>query len=89
MLDGDANRDGSTNGTDLNAVLSHYNTGSDATWAMGDFNGDGSVNGTDLNTLLSNYNQSLPAATSAVPEPAMIWLLLGLALAGLAWRRRL
>ena len=70
VLDGDANRDGSTNGTDLNAVLSNYNAGGNATWAMGDFNGDGSVNGSDLNAVLSNYNQSLPSAATAVPEPA-------------------
>lgn len=75
LLPGDANGDGSVNGTDLNVVLSNYNqTGAD--WIQGDFNRDGSVNGTDLNTLLSHYNQTLGASTAAVPEPSGIVLML-------------
>ena len=87
-LYGDANVDGSVNGTDLNAVLSYYNQSGQA-WANGDFNFDGSVNGTDLNTVLSNYNQSVSyASTAAVPEPSTL-LLMVLGLVGLlAWRKR-
>jgi hypothetical protein len=90
-LTGDANRDGSVNGTDLNAVLSNYNqTGMD--WSHGDFNSDGTVDGADLNTVLSSYNQSLgvSAAATAVPEPSSLLL----AAAGLiclladAWRNK-
>ena len=54
-LPGDANLDGSVDGTDLNTVLSNYGVTSGPTWAMGDFNGDGAVDGTDLNIVLSNY----------------------------------
>ena len=89
LLPGDADGDGSVNGTDLNTVLSHYNqTGAD--WIHGDFNHDGSVNGTDLNALLSHYNQSLGASTAAVPEPsAIVMMLVGvLSLFGTAIRRR-
>ena len=57
---GDANLDGDVNATDLNTVLSFYNT-SDV-WNHGDFNYDDLVNATDLNTVLSYYNQSLPSS---------------------------
>jgi hypothetical protein len=80
-LRGDANLDGSVNGSDLNTVLSNYNqNGLD--WAHGDFNSDATVNGADLNAVLSNYNQSvgLSAAGAAVPEPSA--LLLGAIAAG-------
>jgi hypothetical protein len=88
LLPGDANGDGTVNGTDLNTVLSSYNlTG--MTWSQGDFNGDGTVNGSDLNIVLSNYNQSA-GATAAVPEPSTL-VLLGMGavvLVGYSCRRR-
>ena len=63
VLAGDANRDGTTNGADLNTVLSNFNqTG--MTWAQGDFDGNGTVNGADLNTVLSNLNQESSASGS-------------------------
>ena len=90
VLDGDANRDGTTNGDDLTTVLSNYNkTG--ATWAKGDFDGNGTVNGADLTIVLSNYNQTLNLGQvgnlsygAAVPEPATMALLPVVLLAGLA-----
>jgi hypothetical protein len=69
-LPGDADRNGTVNGADLNTVLSNYNgsfTGD--TWALGDFDGNSTVNGADLNTVLSNYNQS-SVVGAAVPEPS-------------------
>jgi hypothetical protein len=88
-LPGDANRDGTVNGADLNVVLSNYNgsfTG-DA-WTSGDFDGNGTVNGADLNVVLSNYNQS-SFAGAAVPEPSGLILVMAgaLGIAGL-WPRR-
>jgi hypothetical protein len=88
-LPGDANSDGSVDGSDLNTVLSNYGTTSGANWATGDFNGDGSVDGSDLNTVLSNYGTS-SHATAAVPEPSTL-LLAAAGLVGLlayAWRKR-
>ena len=76
-LYGDCNLDGTVNGADLDAVLSHYNTTSGATWATGDFNYDGTVNGRDLNAILSNYGQNLDVTVGvAVPEPGTLALLL-------------
>ena len=88
MLAGDANRDGTTNGADLDTVLSNFNqTG--MTWAQGDFDGNGTVNGADLNTVLSNFNQTLSAA-AAVPEPSTLLLAAAglLGLLGYGWRQR-
>jgi len=48
VLPGDANLDGSVDGTDLNIVLSNYGVTSGGTWFTGDFNGDGAIDGTDL-----------------------------------------
>jgi hypothetical protein len=89
-LPGDANKDGTVNGADLNIVLSNYNLGG-MDWDRGDFNGDGQVNGADLNVVLSNYNQHLGASSApGAPEPSTLLL----AVAGLvglvcyAWRKR-
>jgi autotransporter-associated beta strand protein len=71
-LYGDSNLDSTVDGTDLNAVLSNYNS-TGAVWSQGDFNYDGTVDGTDLNTALSNYNQHLSVG-AAVPEPSMLLL---------------
>jgi fibronectin-binding autotransporter adhesin len=92
MLMGDANRDRTVNGADLNIVLSNYNQTGE-TWDQGDFNGDGTVNGADLNTVLSNYNQTLGVSSpnAPVPEPATLSLLLAptfAILAQLARKRR-
>jgi hypothetical protein len=85
VLAGDANRDGSINGTDLNTALSNYHrTG--ATWAMGDFDGDGQVSNNDLRTAIDKYNRRLASSAAAVPEPATLTLLLALAVVGLALR---
>jgi hypothetical protein len=87
-LPGDANRDGTVNGADLDTVLSNYNgTVADDAWSVGDFDGNGTVNGADLNSVLSNYNQ-VGGATAAVPEPDTLALLTMGMVALLAYARR-
>jgi hypothetical protein len=76
ILPGDADLNGTVNGTDLNTVLSNYNhsvASGLAGWQLGDFNGDGTVDGADLNVVLSDYNHSLSVA-GAVPEPSTLLL---------------
>jgi hypothetical protein len=87
-LPGDADRNGTVNGADLNVVLSNYNgTFSGDTWVLGDFDGNGTVNGVDLNVVLSNYNQSSGGASAAVPEPSTL-LLIAAGIVGLLARGR-
>ena len=43
----------------------------------GDFNGDGKVDGSDVTILAGNWQAGVNAAETAVPEPSMIVLLLG------------
>jgi hypothetical protein len=91
-LPGDADRNGTVDGADLNTVLSNYNQSFTVDpWSMGDFDGNGTVDGADLNTVLSNYNQHLAAAGApGAPEPSTL-LLAAAGLVGLlayAWRKR-
>jgi hypothetical protein len=79
LADGDANRDGLVNATDLNALAVNWRTVGGATWEQGDFTGDGNVGAADLNALALNWNRGVAAAASspaAVPEPSGIALLL-------------
>jgi hypothetical protein len=91
-LPGDADRNGTVDGADLNTVLSNYNQSFTVDpWSMGDFDGNGTVDGADLNTVLSNYNQHLAAAGApGAPEPSTLLLAAAglVGLLGYGWRKR-
>lgn len=82
FVPGDANGDDRVDGSDVAILSGNWQHGvggtANATWSMGDFNGDGRVDGSDVTILAGNwqYGVSLSAAT-AVPEPSVITLLLG------------
>lgn len=89
---GDANLDGVFDSNDFIQVFSvgKYELPELAVWSEGDWNGDGLFSSGDFVAAFSDGGYELgprPAAVSAVPEPAG-WLLLLMALTGLAARRR-
>jgi MYXO-CTERM domain-containing protein len=95
---GDITRDGYVDGSDLNIMLSNWNSGTAGalTYArhdFGDASHDGFVDGSDLNILLSHWNEGISgqagvgSAAAATPEP-MTMTLLGLGAIGLLRRRR-
>jgi hypothetical protein len=98
---GDANLDGSVNGSDFAILATNFNKAVSG-WDQGDFNYDGAANGADFASLASNFNQGSSQAADAaaldsfaasngllanVPEPTSVGLLLS-AGAGLLIRRR-
>ncbi len=96
VLVGDANRNGTIEQGDLDAVLNNWgssNTGQafpTISWATGDLTGDGFVDQADLDRVLNNWGINTAALSSnatiqPIPEPAV--LLVGL-LATATRRRR-
>ena len=85
-IPGDANKDGKVDGSDVTILAGNWQYGADgngsATWEMGDFNGDGKVDGSDVTILAGNWQHGVTVATTSVPEPSIIVLLLT-AIAGL------
>ncbi|WP_236254300.1 autotransporter-associated beta strand repeat-containing protein [Mucisphaera calidilacus] len=69
-LPGDANLDASVDLLDLSILASNFNQNAD--WSTADFNGDERADLLDLSILASNFGTSL----NAIPEPALITLLL-------------
>lgn len=55
-LYGDANLDGTVNGTDFSILAAHFGLGATA-WDAGDFTYGGVVNGTDFSLLAENFGQ--------------------------------
>jgi hypothetical protein len=97
-LAGDANRDGSVNGTDFALLAGNFGVASGADWGRGDFNGDGAVNGSDFALLAGNFGKMggdppvfgggaflSASGSAAVPEPSALGLL---ALPAFLLRRR-
>jgi hypothetical protein len=73
LLDGDANRDGIVDLADYAAWFNNFNSTAGVGWTGGDFNGDGVVDLDDYATWFNNFNQG---SSQAVPEPAMLAILL-------------
>jgi RHS repeat-associated protein len=60
---GDANRNGTTDFTDMAAMSQHYN--GPGNYSEGDFNGDGYVDFSDQVILSQNYNTSCPTSIAS------------------------
>ena len=92
QIPGDANKDGKVDGSDVTILAGNWQAGVDGTpgvtWEMGDFNGDGKVDGSDVTILAGNWQYGVESAASAVPEPSVLILLLGLVASVLVFRRR-
>ena len=99
---GDANLDGSVNGSDFAILATNFNKAVSG-WDQGDFNYDGAANGADFALLASNFNKGASQAADLaavesfassnglmanVPEPASASLLTLGAISALARRRR-
>ena len=93
-IPGDANKDGKVDGSDVTILAGNWQAGvgapdpSTITWEMGDFNGDGQIDGSDVTILAGNWQAGVTAASTVVPEPSMIVLLLGALASLLVVRRR-
>src|SRR5690606_28051615 len=73
---GDLDGDGFVGITDVNAVLSNWNTTvTTGDLLAGDPSSDGFVGIEDLNVVLGNWNAGTPPLSGVVPEPGTLALL--------------
>jgi hypothetical protein len=84
-IPGDANQDGKVDASDATILAGNWQAWP-ATWEMGDFNGDGKVNASDATILAGNWQYD--ATATAVPEPGVWFLLLGLLCFRVACKKR-
>ncbi len=82
FLPGDADLDGSVDGTDFGRWNAHAFTAAPA-WCSGDFDASGQVDGSDFGIWNANKFQNSSVAASPVPEPTTWAWLSGLAALGL------
>jgi len=82
----DADGNGVVNAADYIALKRHMGTPSGATLAMGDFDGDDDVDFDDLQVLIDNYDAT--SASSPVPEPATLFVMMAAGLPALLKRRQ-
>ncbi|NLE36955.1 MAG: PEP-CTERM sorting domain-containing protein, partial [Pirellulaceae bacterium] len=97
QIPGDADGDMKVDAVDAKRLAENWgatslNPSYTTMWEMGDFNGDGKIDAKDASILAAQWGDytsgSSESQGTAVPEPGMLALLLGLALAGLARRVR-
>lgn len=68
---GDANIDGTVNGSDFNLLAMNFGILSGKSWYFGDFTYDGAVNSADFNVLAGGFGYTIATQPgSSVPEPA-------------------
>jgi hypothetical protein len=88
IIDGDLDGDGFVGIADLNIVLGVWNQNvTPGDKLQGDPSGDGFVGIDDLNFVLGNWNAGTPPATTSVPEPASLALIVIGGALGLQRRR--
>jgi hypothetical protein len=87
-IPGDANLDGNVNDVDASILAANWLIPSDALWEDGDFNSDGRVDDSDAAIMAAHWHETaaegVPPGTpagdaAAVPEPAALALLAGMA----------
>jgi hypothetical protein len=88
--DGDSNRDGVFDSSDLVQVFvgGKYETGLEASWEEGDWDWSGTFQSGDFTYALTFGSYETQAATAAVPEPTAAWLL-GVGVVLLRWPTRM